>query len=145
MSVKDVFLTNLKEMIADKNMSFRAFSIDIGIHARTMGRWYFDRSPNCKSVVKIADYFNCSVDYLLDRTDKPEFVPTLATVSFYERFTLLKDRNKFSNHFIAKQCEIRPSGMVRWKNGTIPEFEVMVKLCDVFCCSFDYLVGRSDN
>lgn len=29
-------------------------------------------SINAQSLIKIADYFNCSVDYLLGRTDKPE-------------------------------------------------------------------------
>ena len=31
-----------------------------------------DKTPSVKVVNDIADYFNVSVDYLLDRTDKPE-------------------------------------------------------------------------
>ena len=31
-----------------------------------------DRSPSCDKLARIADYFGCSVDYLLGRTDKPE-------------------------------------------------------------------------
>ncbi len=29
-------------------------------------------SPSCDKISRIADYFNCSVDYLLGRTDNPE-------------------------------------------------------------------------
>ena len=31
-----------------------------------------DRSPSCDKVARIADFFGCSVDYLLGRTDNPE-------------------------------------------------------------------------
>lgn len=29
-------------------------------------------SPSCDKITKIADYFDCSVDYLLGRTDNPD-------------------------------------------------------------------------
>ncbi len=29
-------------------------------------------SPSCEKIAKIADYLDCSVDYLLGRTDNPE-------------------------------------------------------------------------
>lgn len=31
-----------------------------------------DRSPSCDKVARIAEFFGCSVDYLLGRTDNPE-------------------------------------------------------------------------
>ena len=31
-----------------------------------------DSSPSCDKMSRIADYLDCSVDYLLGRTDKPE-------------------------------------------------------------------------
>ena len=31
-----------------------------------------NRTPSAEVLEKIADYLDCSVDYLLDRTDKPE-------------------------------------------------------------------------
>lgn len=31
-----------------------------------------DKFPEIKNLIKIADYLDCSVDYLLGRTDKPE-------------------------------------------------------------------------
>lgn len=31
-----------------------------------------NKSPSCDKVVRIADYLDCSVDYLLGRTDNPE-------------------------------------------------------------------------
>lgn len=31
-----------------------------------------DQSPSCDKITRIADYLDCSVDYLLGRTDRPE-------------------------------------------------------------------------
>ena len=31
-----------------------------------------NKSPSCDRMTRIADYFDCSVDYLLGRTDVPE-------------------------------------------------------------------------
>ena len=31
-----------------------------------------DKSPSADKLIKIADYFGCSVDYLLGRTDNPD-------------------------------------------------------------------------
>lgn len=145
MNIKDIFLSNLKDMIADKGMSFRAFSLDIGINRRTMNRWFYDRSPRPESVIRIADYFNCSVDYLLDKTDSPKYMPSKNKESFYLRYTSLRERNKFTDRYVAQVCKIRPSAVTNWKHGAIPSLEVTASLCDLFYCSFDYLVGRSDS
>lgn len=31
-----------------------------------------NRSPSCDTISRIADYFDCSIDYLVGRTDNPE-------------------------------------------------------------------------
>lgn len=141
--MKDTFLTNVKSMVKDRGMSFRTFSLDIGIHRRTMDRWSFDRSPSLNSVIKIADYFQCSVDYLLDKSDVPDFVLDPNKPSFYERFSLLKKQTNFTDAQISALCDIAPSTITNWKHGSVPTFEILIRLCKLFDCSFDYLVGRS--
>lgn len=47
--------------------------------------------PSCDKISRIADYFNCSVDYLLGRTDCPELAaPAGGTVSSTEDMNLIK-------------------------------------------------------
>lgn len=43
---------------------------DLG--SNTMSALYHGKSIAFDSLVKIADYLDCSVDYLLGRTDNPE-------------------------------------------------------------------------
>lgn len=70
MYVKEDFFKRI-DMI--KKLSNKEISLAINVSAGNITDWKQGRSrPNIDAVVKIADYFNCSVDYLLGRTDVPE-------------------------------------------------------------------------
>ena len=46
---------------------------EIGISSGIVTKWKNEGTlPNGETLLKIADYLDCSVDYLLGRTDKPE-------------------------------------------------------------------------
>lgn len=56
-----------------------------------------DRTPSADTFVQIADYLNCSVDYLLGRTDCPELItmdkfqtPTIIQLPSGERLYKIK-------------------------------------------------------
>jgi len=44
----------------------------LGFSNATATHWKNGKIPSGDTLSKIADYFNCSVDYLLGRTDNPE-------------------------------------------------------------------------
>lgn len=54
-----------------------------------------------------------------------------------------------------KQCQIKLTPLVlsigiskgnisKWRNGTIPTGDILIKLADALDCSVDYLLGRTD-
>jgi len=46
---------------------------ETGITNSRLSRWRnFGELPSAENLIKLADYFDVSVDYLLGRTDKPE-------------------------------------------------------------------------
>lgn len=48
---------------------------EIGISSGTLTKWKSAGTlPNGETLIKIADYLDCSVDYLLGRTDYPRLV-----------------------------------------------------------------------
>ena len=54
---------------------------DVGKHLGITGQSYSNyennnREPDFATISKLADYFNVSVDYLLDRTDEPNYIST---------------------------------------------------------------------
>lgn len=44
----------------------------LGLSRGNLQKWQAGSTVNSDVLLKVADYFDCSVDYLLGRTDKPE-------------------------------------------------------------------------
>ena len=62
----------LKEIRKSKKISQLKLSIELNMSQNTISRYETgDREPGINELIKIADYFNVSVDYLLGRTDNP--------------------------------------------------------------------------
>lgn len=62
----------LKEIRKSKNMSQLKLAMELNTNQNTISRYETgEREPGLMELIKIADYFNVSVDYLLERTDNP--------------------------------------------------------------------------
>ena len=62
----------IKETAKIKNIVIKQMLIDCELGSNTMSALYHGKSIAFDSLAKIADYLDCSVDYLLGRTDNPE-------------------------------------------------------------------------
>lgn len=145
MSAKADFLNNLTDLLEINGVSLRRFSKEVGINRNTVLWWFRGRSPKPQSLMKVADYFGCSIDYLIGKTDEPDFLVCPEPTDFYTRFATLRDEKQWSNNKVAILCEVSTGTVANWKPATFPEFEVLIKLSEVFGCSVDYLVGRSET
>ena len=66
----EIFALRLKELRAEKNVSQAALAKMIGSSCAIVCYWETNRSePTAPYLVKIADLFNVSVDYLLGRAE----------------------------------------------------------------------------
>ncbi|MCL2343917.1 MAG: helix-turn-helix domain-containing protein [Firmicutes bacterium] len=66
---KDFFVKILQE----RNVSSYRLTKDTGIDNGLISKWKAgDVNPSYEMLLKLADYFDVSVDYLMGRTDKPE-------------------------------------------------------------------------
>lgn len=62
----------LKELRKEKNISQLKLAMDLSMNQNTISRYETgEREADYKTLIKIADYFNVSIDYLLERTDNP--------------------------------------------------------------------------
>ncbi len=63
----------LKEIRKSKGISQLKMAIDLNTNQNTISRYETgEREPGINELIQIADYFNISIDYLLERTDIPE-------------------------------------------------------------------------
>lgn len=63
----------LKELRKSKNISQLKLALDLNTNQNTISRYETgEREPGIAELIKIAGYFNVSVDYLLGITDNPD-------------------------------------------------------------------------
>ncbi len=63
----------LKEIRKAKGISQLKLAIDLNTNQNTISRYETgEREPGIVELIRIADYFDVSVDYLLERTDNPK-------------------------------------------------------------------------
>lgn len=61
------------QVLEKKNISAYRLSQETGITQGMISYWKSgERMPSADNLITLADYFGCSVDYLLGRTDNPE-------------------------------------------------------------------------
>ena len=62
----------LREIRKSKGISQLKLAMDLNTNQNTISRYETgEREPGINELIKIADYFNVSVDYLLERTNNP--------------------------------------------------------------------------
>lgn len=70
------FSQRLRLLREDQDLKNKDFARAMNVEPATVSNWENgNRFPKDDLLIKIADYFNCSVDYLLGRTDNREFHP----------------------------------------------------------------------
>lgn len=63
----------LKQLRRAKGISQLKLAMDLNTNQNTISRYETgEREPGINELIKIADYFNVSTDYLLERTNNPK-------------------------------------------------------------------------
>ena len=64
----------LKELRRKRQISQLKLALDLNMNQNTISRYETgEREADYTTLIKIADYFNVSIDYLLERTDNPTY------------------------------------------------------------------------
>lgn len=69
MYTSDEVVTNIRRLARAKDIKLSKMLLDCGLNKNTLVLFNDKRGISCFSLAKIADYLDCSVDYLLGRTD----------------------------------------------------------------------------
>ena len=73
MMESEKFVERLSELLAEAGLNRKQFAEKCGIPYTTVIGWTtLNRLPDYSSLVKIADFFDCAIDYLAGRQDDYE-------------------------------------------------------------------------
>jgi len=66
------FSDRVKVLRKAKGMTQRQMADALGVTERSYQRYEAENNPNHETLIKLADYFNVSLDYLTGRSDNPD-------------------------------------------------------------------------
>ena len=64
---------------------------------------------------------------------------------FWERFYSFCIKNNKKPLNVVKEISVASASITKWKHGTIPNGETLIKISEYFNCSIDYLLGKNDD
>ena len=109
--------------------------------------------PKADNLAKIADYLNCSVDYLLGRTNTPQVINfsdggdafLYISSNIAEKIKTMAKIKKIQIKDMLKDCELGKNSLSSMQSGgSIPKSDTLAKIADYLDVSVDYLLGKTD-
>ena len=85
-----ISMTNLKKIIDSKQISMVKLAMNSKISDSTIKAYISGQKiPSLPTLVSIADYLNCNIDYLLDRTNNPIKIDDISSINKNEEVNQL--------------------------------------------------------
>ena len=140
------FSERLKELIYEEDLNPQRFAQKIGVRPTAITRYInCERCPSIETLVKIADYFNCSTDYVLGITENTNSSFKVCP-PFSERLQYLIEFYKFpSPKAFRKDLNLSKSRFNEWLKGTrVPSLDNIIKISEGLECSVDFVLGREN-
>ena len=138
------FSERLSGLIFEHNLNRKTLAKNTGISATCITHYLQDkRFPTIKSLICIADYFNCSTDFLLGREEQNTTLIFKQCPPFSEQIAIIAKHFCKSYYAFYRELNIPESTLFEWKNGSSqPTLESILKIADHFDCRVDFILGR---
>ncbi len=136
------------KLIMDDNdcMSNKQFAELVGVSVPVISKAVnFGIVPSLRSLIKIADCLDLSLNYILGIDDKNEFIPSTSPSSFHTRIAELTEEKHINYGQLASKMEFPRTYIYEWiKENTLPAIDYVLAIAEYFKVTPDYLLGRSD-
>lgn len=143
MQEKSNFAERLSEVMEYANLNAFTLSKIIGCGHSSISRYLSGINPSLENLVKIADYFQCSTDFLLGLIDEDRTETFLPIPPFSERLPFLLNHFKISAYKLQKDTGIAESTIALWKKGIrLPNLDSIVRIAKKLDCPVDFVIGR---
>ena len=141
---KQRFLDLTGDMDCNKSQIHKILNIDYNIYLKISE---FGVIPKPVILMRIADYFNISIGFLIGNTDIEHFEKSVNQVKFKERLLdLQKEKGISTVYELSESVHIHRNNIAQWnKSDCIPLIDDLIIVADFFKVSIDYLLGRTDD
>ena len=139
------FINVLNDLLNEKGIKATKLAKDLRFsHESVIYSWSNSgKIPKLDKAVAIADYFECSLDYLFGRTENFEKIKTKKKINFGTQLKkTLKEKNITQIQLI-KDLNLSGGYLYNWITlNAMPRIDLVIRIADYLGVSLDYLVGR---
>ena len=142
----DRFAERLNELMIEHDFNSSTLAKELRVDRSTISRYVAaDKAPSVDTLIKIANFFSCNIDFLIGRDDECKHIEYNECPPFNERLKFLLNINNKSQYALKKQMKISQSVLYYWLNNRYaPSIDNVIKLAKFFDCSVDYVIGRGN-
>ena len=135
----------LEELINEQNINKKTLAKNVGINATCISHYILGkRVPTVANLVKLADYFKCSTDFLLGREEENNNLTFKKCPPFKEQLLFLKEKLNLTPDKFYDSTDIAKSSYYNWLAGKKPTLDNIIRLADLLDCRVDFILGREN-
>ena len=142
----EVFIENLRDLITETNKSLRQLAVESNVPAMQFSRYLNGSIPTIETTLKIAKYFECSLDYLFGLSNDKETnkykTYDYDISKFLGNYDKLLKQNNITHYKFMKSSGYDESIIRHWKSGSIPRLDIIYYIAKNLGGSMDNLIGR---
>lgn len=133
----------LSERMEEQGLNVKNLAEKINVNPSTIRDWKQNKYLIfLNHLVKLADCLNCSIDYLVGRSDiELDFIPQICPL-FYERLREIMEKQGKSRYQMVKEKLFSDKAFTLWKQGAEPHLLTLERLATYLGVSIDSLIGR---
>ncbi len=134
----------LKELMDEAEIKTLALAGKTNIEQSVISKFLrAERLPSASTLVKLADFFHCSTDYILGLSDELSDGNYKQRPPFNEQLTFLLKHYQITKYRLEKEAKFTEETVNRWHKGKYePTVESLIRLSKYFNCSVDFVLGR---
>ncbi len=140
------FIESLKDLIEETGLSFRQLEKESGVSAMQFSRYLKGSIPTIDVTLKIAKYFDCTLDYLFGLSEEKKSTKYKTyeydISKFLSNYQKLLNLNNTTNYKLMKNSVFDESIVRHWKAGSTPRLDIVYYIAKNLGGSIDELIGR---
>lgn len=139
-----LIIERISDKMYDKGVSIKQLALDTHIDVSLIYRCLRGEGLlQTPYMITLADYFCCSLDYLLGLDDNDYSQQYAQCPPFGTRLVQLYQKYNTNEYRVMKDTNISRTSLHDWRYNTrVPSIANLIQLAQHFGCTLDYLVGR---
>ncbi len=134
------FIKVVKNILEERGKSTDDLFCDKIISKDTFYK-YKQRNPSLKTIIKIANYLEVSIDYMYELSDRNKFMRYSSDQKgFYDVLINLIKSAGISIRQFCKDLNYSKDNVLRYRKGVEPSLRTLFEIADYFDCSIDDLL-----